>query len=202
MLKSDCLQNFTAISDDHIFAHTARSAAKLLNFLHRCETQPHVCELAEDNVLPIKMWGWHGGDEELGGVGVGPSVRHRQQPGRLVLHIEVLVLELVPVYRVTSESVPTFKVSALVSWNSEVSNQSSFLLLTCNIKFGMTRWIFDPLYPNPGSPVHSCLKLSTVLGVISSKSSISILPTGSSSAEISKNTFVLFFFPQELPIFG
>ena len=33
------------------------------------------------------------------------------------------------------------------------------------------------------------------LGVISSKSSISILPTGSSSAEISKNTFVLFFFP-------
>ena len=176
LLKSDCLQNFTAISDNHIFAHTAGSAAKLLNFLHRCETQPHVCELAEDNVLPwidsiqeknavltIKMWGWHGSDEELGGVGVGPSVRHRQQPGRLVLHIEVLVFELVPVYRVTSESVPTFKVPALVKWNSEVSNQSSFLLLTCNIKFGMTRWILDPLYPNPGSPVHSCLKLSTVL---------------------------------------
>ena len=33
------------------------------------------------------------------------------------------------------------------------------------------------------------------LGVISSNSSISILPTGSSSAEISKNTFVLFAFP-------
>lgn len=113
--------------------------------------------------LPSRWWGWHGGDEELGGVGVRPSVRHRQQPGWLVLHIEVLVFELVPVDRVTSESVPTFKVPALVSWSSELSNQNSFLLLTCNIKFGMTRWILDPLYPNPGSPVHSCLKLSTVL---------------------------------------
>lgn len=28
------------------------------------------------------------------------------------------------------------------------------------MNFGMTRWNFEPLYPKPASPVHSCLKFS------------------------------------------
>ena len=35
----------------------------------------------------------HGGDEELRAVGVGASVRHREQPGLRVLHLKVLIRE-------------------------------------------------------------------------------------------------------------
>ena len=48
---SNCLYNFTAISDDDAFADTSRSASKLLNFLHRCEAQSHVCQLSEDHMF-------------------------------------------------------------------------------------------------------------------------------------------------------
>ena len=51
---SNCLYNFTAISDDHIFADTSRSASKLLNFLHSSKAQSHICKLPEDHMFPWK----------------------------------------------------------------------------------------------------------------------------------------------------
>ena len=63
----------------------------------------------------------------------------------------------------------------------------------CNIKFGMTLWKNDPLYPNPFYPVHKALKLSIVLGT-SEKSSNSILPVPVSPIWTSKKTeFDIYF---------
>ena len=38
-------------------------------------------------MLPVKPGGRREGDEELGAVGVGPSVRHRQHPCPRVLEV-------------------------------------------------------------------------------------------------------------------
>jgi hypothetical protein len=46
-------------------------------------------------------------------------------------------------------------------------------------------------FENPASPVHSCLKFSTVLGTTSLKSSITTLPSGVATIETSKKTFGL-----------
>ena len=34
------------------------------------------------------------------------------------------------------------------------------------MKFLMTRWNLEPLYPNPGSPTAKALKFSAVLGTV------------------------------------
>jgi len=39
----------------------------------------------------VEMWRRYGGDEELAAVGVGPSVRHRQQKRLLVAQRKVLI---------------------------------------------------------------------------------------------------------------
>ena len=85
------------------------------------------------------------------------------------------------------------------------------ILLTLSLAAWSLEWPDESLIPCIQNPAPQCkvvwscqLSCNIVLGidatilhlgVISSKSSISILPTGSSSAEISKNTFVLFAFP-------
>jgi len=48
-------------------------------------------------VLAIEPTGDYGGDEELGPVGVGARVGHRQEEGLVVRELEVLVGELVTV---------------------------------------------------------------------------------------------------------
>ena len=53
-----------------------------------------------------------GGDEELGSVGVGSSIGHRQPSGSVVLQIEVLVGETVSVDRLASGSVTASEVSS------------------------------------------------------------------------------------------
>ena len=53
--------------------------------------------LAEDDVAPVQVRGVLRGDEELGPVGVGAGVGHREEPRLGVLQLEVLVLEPLPV---------------------------------------------------------------------------------------------------------
>ena len=49
-------------------------------------------------------------------------------------------------------------------------------------------WNVDPAYPNPGSPVQSCLKFSAVLGATSALSSKVMRPTSSPPTSMSKYT--------------
>ena len=48
-------------------------------------------DLAEHDVFAIEPTGDHGRDEELGAVGVGASIGHRQQIRAIVLQREVLI---------------------------------------------------------------------------------------------------------------
>ena len=52
-------------------------------------------------------------DEELGAVGVGASVRHRQKSGNSVLEVEVLVGKVTPVDGVSSSPVTAFEITTL-----------------------------------------------------------------------------------------
>ena len=61
----------------------------------------------------IKMGCWHSGDEELARIGVRTSIGHRQQARGLVLYIKVLILKLVPVDRIPTEPISSFKVTTL-----------------------------------------------------------------------------------------
>jgi len=68
---------------------------------------------AEDDMLAIQPGGLSRADEELGPVGVGASVRHRQDSRSGVLEGEVLVLELFPVDGLSTSSVSIGEISTL-----------------------------------------------------------------------------------------
>ena len=53
-----------------------------------------VRDLAEDDVAAVEPRGHDGGDEELGAVGVGAGVGHREHEWLAVVELEVLVREL------------------------------------------------------------------------------------------------------------
>src|SRR5689334_13759289 len=73
---------------------TARVGAKGLNLLDEVLAGD---DLTEDDVLAVEPRGDDGGDEELGAVGVGSGVGHREEEGAVVAELEVLVGELVAV---------------------------------------------------------------------------------------------------------
>ena len=58
--------------------------------------------LPEHNMFSIKMTGWSSGDEELRPVGVLPCIGHGEQAMLAVLDLEVLVVELLAVDRLSS----------------------------------------------------------------------------------------------------
>ena len=77
-------------------ASTASTAS--LNTLHHAvRSGVAIWDLAEDDVAAIEPRGDHGGDEELGAVGVGAGVGHGQHEGLLVGELEVLVCEFLAV---------------------------------------------------------------------------------------------------------
>ena len=65
------------------------------------------------SVLAVEPRGLHGGDEELGALGVGPGVRHGQIAGGLVLDLEVLVIELATIDGLASDTSAVGEVSSL-----------------------------------------------------------------------------------------
>jgi hypothetical protein len=64
-------------------------------------------------VLAIEPRGDDGGDKELRTIGVGASIRHREQSRLGVLQLEVLVFKLVAIDGFTARAVPFGKVAAL-----------------------------------------------------------------------------------------
>jgi hypothetical protein len=62
---------------------TARVGTVSLNLLDQLVV---VNNTSENDVLSVQPRGLNGGDEELGSVGVGSSVGHRQETGGLSIH--------------------------------------------------------------------------------------------------------------------
>jgi len=77
-------------------------------------------------VLVIQPSGLHGTDEELGSVGVGASVGHRQNSGAGVLQTEVLIGELVAIDGLASSAVVVGKIATLAHevWNDAMETRS------------------------------------------------------------------------------
>ena len=75
---------------------------------------PHPLDhLPEHHVLPVQVRAVHRGDEELGAVGVGAGVGHRQQTSTLVLQMEVFILKLGSINTGSSSSICILKISTL-----------------------------------------------------------------------------------------
>ena len=64
-------------------------------------------------MLAIQLLGLGRADKELGTVGVGPSVGHRQDAGSGVLELEILILELGAVDGLATGSVVVGEVTTL-----------------------------------------------------------------------------------------
>lgn len=69
--------------------------------------------LTEDDVSTIEPGSDDGGDEELGAVRVLAGVRHRQETGASVLHLEVLIRELLAVDGLATSAVALGEVATL-----------------------------------------------------------------------------------------
>ena len=67
-------------------------------------------------MLVVQMLGLGGGDEELRSVGVGAGVCHGEQPGGVMLHKEVLVIELRTVDALSTCAIKILKISTLKQW--------------------------------------------------------------------------------------
>ena len=116
--KADCLE-LSAVGnlDGSASGTTLRS-----NSFDRLDDIHSFDNRSEDTMLSIKPGCLSGTEEELGSVGVGSSVGHREDSGTSVLQLEVLILELVSVDGLSSSSVVVCEVSALAheSWNDTV----------------------------------------------------------------------------------
>ena len=86
----------------------------------------------------VKPVAWNEGHEELGAVGVRSSVGHREVSSSSVLDIEVLILELHAVDRLSSCSVSSSEVSALGHELSDHSVERGSLVVKWSARFTNT----------------------------------------------------------------
>ena len=68
---------------------------------------------AEHHVLPVQPGSLHRGDKELGAVCVFTGVRHREKTRSVMTEYEVLIIELVPIDRLSTGAVTSSEVSSL-----------------------------------------------------------------------------------------
>ena len=80
--------HLAAISNFNVFGRVPRSGPEGLHLLEDVHALDHP---AEDHVLAVQPVALGGGDEELRPVGVGASVGHGEEAGRVVRQSEVLV---------------------------------------------------------------------------------------------------------------
>jgi len=99
-----------AVGDNDFLAGFSRLGSEGLDLLDNIHALDN---LAKHNVLAIKPLGLGGTQEELTAIGVGSSVGHRKDSRSGVLELEVLVLELVSVDRLSTGSVVVGEVTAL-----------------------------------------------------------------------------------------
>lgn len=98
------------IGDDNLlvgFAGLRAHRLQLLEHIHALDHRP-------EHHMPIVQPGrLHRGDEELGAVGVGPRIRHRQDARSRVFQREILILELVAVDRLAPGAIVIGEVATL-----------------------------------------------------------------------------------------
>eukprot|EP00406_Dinophysis_acuminata_P010839 CAMPEP_0179225662 /NCGR_PEP_ID=MMETSP0797-20121207/8421_1 /TAXON_ID=47934 /ORGANISM="Dinophysis acuminata, Strain DAEP01" /LENGTH=238 /DNA_ID=CAMNT_0020932681 /DNA_START=27 /DNA_END=743 /DNA_ORIENTATION=- len=104
-----CVQgDFACVLDQALLAR--RCPVQLLDLPH--DLHP-LQDRAEDDVPAVQVRRRHRGDEELASVRVLARVRHGEEPGPLVLQLEVLVLELLAVDGLAASAVAVGEVPAL-----------------------------------------------------------------------------------------
>src|SRR5699024_7757584 len=96
--------------DSDALASLARLRAVALDLLDDFHA---IDDGSEDDVLAIQPGSLHGGDEELGSVGVGSSIGHRHDTGAGVLEVKVFVLKLVAIDGLATGAVVVGEVAAL-----------------------------------------------------------------------------------------
>ena len=108
----------TTGSDLDLSTGSSRVGTARLNLLHNFHTFNHT---SEDDMSAVQVRSGnldlnhiesmvYSGNEELGAVGVGTGVSHRQETGSVVAHSEVFISELVAVDRLTSIAVEILQV--------------------------------------------------------------------------------------------
>lgn len=95
-------------SEDALGATVVRALA--LNSLHNVKAFDN---LAEHDVAAVEPGSGHSSDEELRAVRVGASVRHREETGAGVAHLEVLVGKLGTVNALAASTVASSEVTTL-----------------------------------------------------------------------------------------
>jgi len=70
-------------------------------------------DLTKYDMFVVEVRSFHGGDEELGSVGVGASVGHRQKERLVMLPGESLIFKLFPIYRLSTGPVTSGEITAL-----------------------------------------------------------------------------------------
>jgi len=114
-----------AACDDDLDPGLATVRALSLNLLNHVHA---FNDLSEDDVLAVEPGRLGGADEELGSVGVGSTVGHRQNPGLGVLQAEVFVSEGLAVDGLAAAPVPLWLVKSPSSTSTEGSPLGSCLL--------------------------------------------------------------------------
>lgn len=99
-----------AVSNDHWLGCLAGLRAYSLDLLYNIHA---VCHTAEHHMLAIQPLSLHGAQEELRSIGVGSSVRHRQDSRSTVLEGKVLICKLRTIDGLTTSTIASCEVSTL-----------------------------------------------------------------------------------------
>lgn len=108
----------TAVANDEGLRGLSTLASVALELLDNVHS---LNDFSEDDMLSVEPLGHNSGDEELGAVGVGSGIGHREQSGSTVLDLEVLVFELLTIDGFSSSAVFVGEVTSL---NHELRDDS------------------------------------------------------------------------------
>ena len=116
--RANAYLKLPTVSDDH---GTTSATTLRTHSLHGSHDFHAFHDFPEHHVLSVQMRRGHGGNEELGSIGVLPSISHGQQAGLSVALDEVLICELISVDALAASSVSSSEIASLAH---EVGNDA------------------------------------------------------------------------------